>query len=434
MSVFFEIAYATVAKRLCLFTGTGFSKALSDLKMPGWKELLRVVCERNNVDQGLIDYLLPIGDEESPLRLEEAAQVIGLELERVGVDIYCEISKIIGAIELGDDLGETQEFFQKQSFRVVTTNYDKLAEELAGTDCQSLCSGLPVPRSNSRVKVFHVHGSVDMPEKMVVTSDDYFNFMSTDSYFSRKLSTILHENTVVIMGYSLGDTNLKAILNEYRGFVKTHGVSGNIFFVARGDVPQPIADYYASCYGIRVIPSTSVDAFFRSVSAKLASAELVYERSLQSVAKVIHQGRSFRSSFLKQDYSFYQVISALGALGESMENSGVVSMFGDIIGAKKSLCGEKDAWSQYGQLAEWLTHLGSLLDVEGRSIESEYLDAVQFSMEHMASRRALGYSWEAYKKWDAGWRTISAGNRKVIRAYIRKNSSDPDALEIVGRG
>src|SRR5690606_382012 len=102
-------------------------------------------------------------------------------------------------------------FFSERQFRVVTTNYDKLAEELTGeSECQSIAPGLPIPRSSANVKVYHVHGSIDSPENMVITSEDYFKFINGDSYFSRKLSTVLHENTVVILGYSLGDTNLKA--------------------------------------------------------------------------------------------------------------------------------------------------------------------------------------------------------------------------------
>jgi len=103
---------------------------------------------------------------------------------------------------------------------------------------------------------------------MVVTSDDYFEFMNTASYFSRKLSTVLHENTVVILGYSLGDANLKAILSDYKGFVQSHRVSNSIFLVSRGSVDQTIIDYYSNCYGIRVIgtlvevPGTSMEAAY----------------------------------------------------------------------------------------------------------------------------------------------------------------------------
>ena len=90
---------------------------------------------------------------------------------------------------------------------------------------------------------------------MVITSEDYFKFLNNDSYFSRKLSTVLHENTTVILGYSLGDTNLKAIINDYKGFSKSHVVGSNIFLISRNAVDQNVKDYYSHCYGIRVLDS-----------------------------------------------------------------------------------------------------------------------------------------------------------------------------------
>ncbi|MBY6137629.1 SIR2 family protein [Nocardioides marinus] len=433
MSEYFEIAYAAASKRLCLFTGTGFSMALTENEMPGWQELLEEVCDKHFKDSEIKDTLFP-DEENNPLQLEEAAEVIGLELERNEKNIHEEISKIVGDVKVAGSIENVSEFFKKRSFRVVTTNYDKISEELSGSDCQSLSPGLPVPRSNSRVKVFHVHGSIDYPSRMVVTSSDYFEFMGGDSYFSQKLSTILHENTVVILGYSLGDTNLKTILNNYSGFMKSHNVSSSIFFVSRKAVPQPIADYYAACYGIRVIGKTEVDEFFRKVENKYASAEKVIDRSIKGIKKVLHEGATFKDTFLQQDYSFYQVISAIGAIGESLESGPVVEMFGHIIDTKKKLCKADGAWEQYVQLASWLTHLGSLIEIKGRSIEDNYLSAVKFSMETMTSTRLLGYSWHAYSKWDRRWRNITGKNRAMIKGHIEAISKDPDALKIVSRG
>lgn len=218
MSEFFEIAYAAVSNRLCLFTGTGFSKAVTENDAPSWQGLLESACDLCDDPAGIRSSLFP-SDSSNPLSLEETAQVLSIELLKNDKKIHHEIAKLISSLELKGDNSAISDFLSKRSFRVVTTNYDKLVETLSGeSDCHSLTPGLPIPRSRSRVKVYHVHGSVDSPENMVVTSDDYFRFINNESYFSRKLSTVLHENTVVILGYSLGDTNLKAIISDYKGF------------------------------------------------------------------------------------------------------------------------------------------------------------------------------------------------------------------------
>lgn len=400
LSEYFEIAYAAAAKRLCLFTGTGFSKALSKNSAPGWQELLEIVCDEHIKNSDFKEALFPASGK-SPLQLDETAQVISIELSKTGKSLHDEIASLISKIEASGEYPETEKFLKERTYRIVTTNYDKLAEEIGGKDCQSLSPGRPVPRSNSRVKAFHVHGSIDVPRRMVVTADDYFNFLNSDSYFSRKLSTVLHENTVVILGYSLGDTNLKAILSDYRGFVRSHTVSNSIFLISRGAVDQRIVDYYSNCYGIRVIQETEIEAFFESVNAKIDEAEDCLEKSVRNIKKVLYDKYYFKDEYLQAESSFYQIVSAIGAVGVSLEEDAVVNTFANIIAKKKELTSKTGAWPQYVQLASWLTYLGSLIDVRGTSVEAIYLDAVKFSMEKMSKGMALGYSWHAYKVWDA---------------------------------
>ena len=367
------------------------------------------------------------------MNLDEAAQVINIELSKSEKSIYDEIASLIGEVDLSGSLSETENFFQEREFRVITTNYDKLAEDLAQTDCQSLSPGRPVPRSNSRVKVFHVHGSIDVPRRMVVTADDYFTFLNSDSYFSRKLSTVLHENTVVILGYSLGDTNLKAILSDYRGFVRSHTVSNSIFLVSRSAVDQRIVDYYSNCYGIRVIQETEVEEFFTKVNAKIEEAKDCLDKSVTNINKVLFKKRCYAKEYLRAESSFYQIVSAIGAIGVSLEESDVVNTFADIISKKKELTSQPGAWPQYVQFASWLTYLGSLIDVRDTALEEIYLDSVEFSMETMSNGMKLGYSWHAYKVWDARWSTLTTDNRALVASYIKKKVSNPDAEGIVSR-
>ena len=186
------------------------------------------------------------------------------------------------------------------------------------------------------MKVYHVHGSVDSPENMVVTSEDYFRFLNSDSYFSRKLSTVLHENTVVILGYSLGDTNLKAIISDYKGFSKSHVIGSNIFLVSRFAVDQHLKDYYSHCYGIRVIDGLDTERFFRKLNNKIPKVARIADRSLRSIRKVVHDDFHFKDAFLKLDDSFYRIISSLSAEGLSLNDARVVEMLGEVIESKRA--------------------------------------------------------------------------------------------------
>lgn len=431
MSEFFEIAYAAATSRLCLFTGTGFSKAISGNKAPSWQELLEKLCELLPNSEEIKSSLFPI-DRVRQLSLEEAAQVISIKLAFIGKSIHEEITKLIAEVELENDIDEIEEFFSKRAFRVVTTNYDKLAEKLTGENsCQSITPGRPIPRSSANVKIYHVHGSIDSPENMVVTSEDYFRFINSNSYFSRKLSTVLHENTVVILGYSLGDTNLKAIISDYKGFSKSHVVGSNIFLVSRSSVEQDIKDYYSHCYGIRVLDSLDTKKFFRELNEKVPKVERIAARSLNNTRKVVYENSHFKEAFLKLDDSFYRIISSLSAEGLSLNDGRVVEMLGDVIESKRELTLENNAWEQYEQLAGWLVYLASIMDIQGTSIEEIYLQAALRSMKTMRKEYYIGYSWHAYKVWKRRWSSVIASNRSLIKKHIEDNTDWPDALVVV---
>ena len=431
MSEIFEIAYAAATNRLCLFTGTGFSKEVSNGSAPTWRGLLEALCDSLPNSEKIKESLFP-DDKPSALSLEETAQIISLKLAAEDKDIYDEVVKIIGNITLKGENKSIEEFFTNRSFRVVTTNYDKLAEKLAaGNTVQSITPGLPIPRSSANIKVYHVHGSLDSPKNMVITSEDYFKFLNGDSYFSRKLSTVLHENTIVILGYSLGDTNLKAIINDYKAFSKSHVVGSNIFLISRGVVDQNVKDYYSHCYGIRVLDSLEIKVFFENLNDSIPKAERISVDSLKSIRLVVYENYSFTDDYLKIEDSFYQIISAIAAEGLSWNNQLVVKMIGGIVERKTNFTNEHNAWVQYEHLARWLIYLGAIFELKGTSIENIYLEAVLRSMTTMRKDYYIGYSWHAYKSWQGRWSSIIVSNRILIRRYIKEKTAWPDALAIV---
>ncbi|UXZ94581.1 SIR2 family protein [Pseudomonas phytophila] len=433
MSEFFEIAYAAASKRLCLFTGTGFSKAVTSNNAPSWQELLEVVCNETSNPAALKKALFPT-EGANPLSLEEAAQVIALELSQVDKDIHSEVSKQIRKLSLVGDNEVISTFLQANSVEVITTNYDTLVEQLSGPEgWQSLTPGLPIPRSDARVKVYHVHGSVNSPLNMVVTSEDYFRFINGESYFSRKLSTVLHENTVVILGYSLGDTNLKAIINEYKGFSKSHVIGSNIFLVSRSRVSQYVKDYYHHCYGIRVLDGLEVHDFFHKLSVHMPAATKCAQSSVSNIREILSAGKIYTPEFLQAENSFYEIVSSFSAVGVSINHQGVVSCIGTIIKTKIELTAVSGAWEQYHQMAKWLVYLGSILEIKGTSIEDVYLEAVKKSMSTMRSTYYVGYSWDAYKCWYLNWNSMISSNRSMIKRYIHKELSWPDAFTVVNQ-
>ncbi|MCC4787617.1 SIR2 family protein [Vibrio splendidus] len=432
MSYFYEIAYAAESDRLCLFTGTGFSKAITDNSAPSWQGLLEELCALTTNGADLKSSLFPEG-KPMPLTLDEAAQVIAIEMQKSGKSIHAETAKLIEQVKLAPTGNESIiEFFSDRSFRVITTNYDKLVEELClGSLVHSFAPGLPIPRSKSQVKVYHIHGSTDSPEDMIITSEDYFKFFHAESYFSRKLSTVLHENTVVILGYSLGDTNLKSIINDYKKFTNDHAIGSSVIFVSRSPVSQYLKDYYSYCFGIRVIDNMETNEFFKQLNVELSKVEGKHEASLENLKKVLYKGHSFTPSYIRIESAFFEIIASINASGLSLVNEKVIALIATVINEKRKLTGEQGAWEQYEQLAKWLVHLGSILDIGSTPLKDVYLETVLRSMQTMRQELYLGYSWHAFKVWENGWTSITSHNRAMIRTYILDHSVWPDAHKIV---
>ncbi|WGL80002.1 hypothetical protein [Serratia marcescens] len=110
MSEMFEIAYAAATNRLCLFTGTGFSKEVSNGDAPTWKGLLEELCGiLPNADK--LNMSLFPKEKSSPLSLEETAQIISIKLAAQDKDIHEEVSKIISKIQLGGVMRKLSIFF-----------------------------------------------------------------------------------------------------------------------------------------------------------------------------------------------------------------------------------------------------------------------------------------------------------------------------------
>lgn len=110
MSEMFEIAYAAATNRLCLFTGTGFSKAVSAGKAPTWQGLLEELCNFLPNHETLKKSLFP-KDKLHLLSLEESAQIISIKMLAQDKNIHAETAKIISDIHISDDNKEVKHFF-----------------------------------------------------------------------------------------------------------------------------------------------------------------------------------------------------------------------------------------------------------------------------------------------------------------------------------
>lgn len=109
---------------------------------------------------------------------------------------------------------------------IITTNYDLLLEALfpdfevfVGQDEMLFAHPQGVG------ELYKIHGSVNQPDSLVLTEEDYVRFEERNSYLAAKLLTVFVEHPVVFVGYSLTDRNVFAILRSIASVLTNENIA-----------------------------------------------------------------------------------------------------------------------------------------------------------------------------------------------------------------
>jgi len=99
---------------------------------------------------------------------------------------------------------------------IVTTNWDLLFESAyrqAGQGYQILSSNADAPNFNyDQHNLLKIHGSADRPLTLVATTEDYEAYADTNQDMERHVADLVHNNTVVFVGYGFGDEHIRHLL------------------------------------------------------------------------------------------------------------------------------------------------------------------------------------------------------------------------------
>lgn len=432
MDPYYELAYALESKSICMFVGTGFSMHITDKEAPSWLELLKECASKIKEGDKLTEQLFP--DDKSVMPLEECASIIQVRLQSEGKCLHTEIARIIRKVALGKGSLRVKKFIEKfPDLKFITTNYDELIEKglLKNKESTAYSIGYPVNRQPKGVQVYHVHGSSKYPKKMIVTADDYFRFINRPDYFSKKIQTLIEENTTIIIGYSLGDINFRSILNNHRSN-RVHDINRqNLFFLSRSEVDQNIKDYYDRSYGLRVIDNTGIDDFITNILNKHEAIKERVSASKNLLMPVLEGKQKFSDAYLKKRDSFFEIVATLSSNGILISHPDVMTFIKDVFKRKDGFTSDNGAWEQYVHLADWLIHLGSIMDIKGTPLEKVYLSAVNTSFGNMSHKKVFGLSWDAFIAWRAGWYSLTYDNRQMIIEYFEKNHLSEDGRKII---
>ncbi|MBL0597995.1 SIR2 family protein [Aeromonas jandaei] len=193
-----EILTASQFNKLVLFIGAGFSKFSETelVKIPTWSELISELKD---------DLGLP--DESDFLKIAQ------LYFLKYGQHSY--VKKIKSSIK---DLEPS--FFHKQLFElnphyIITTNWDGLLEKTAqdlGLAYDLVSSDVDLAQSHLDKKIIKMHGDFRQ-NNFVFKEDDYLQYSQNFPLIENFIKGIFSTSTVVFLGYSYNDYDLKQIVS-----------------------------------------------------------------------------------------------------------------------------------------------------------------------------------------------------------------------------
>jgi hypothetical protein len=230
--------YHANSDEIVFFVGSGLSTPL----FPDWSTLLKQMigeCFSNE----------SIGNKDSEELMELVArdgnllEVAEFCRSRLGDSYYPFLESVFNLEFSIDKVSRTyRQLFKLQPKLIITTNFDLIPERLASSvslkmNSQSeesyvyrILDNTKIAEANKSWKreplVFKMHGSINNPESIVFTANDFAQMIQNNPQMKQFVTTVLGAKRVVFLGFSFSDPHIKSLLEYiyaiYGGQVDSH--------------------------------------------------------------------------------------------------------------------------------------------------------------------------------------------------------------------
>ncbi len=199
-----RLADEAIKRHLVLFVGAGASAGAG---LPTWKGLLDRFAEEAGFDKATRERLT-----ERDFR--DQATLIERELKRRDVDLKDGVAAEFRGFER---FSLTHGLLASlPSSEAVTTNYDNLFETAYKTRGRDVAVLPENPRTTEGHWLLKLHGSVDQPEKIILTRSDYLSMPRQYGALMGLVQGLLLMRRMVFVGYSLSDEDFHELIDEVR--------------------------------------------------------------------------------------------------------------------------------------------------------------------------------------------------------------------------
>lgn len=225
-----------------LFIGSGLSKRYID--SPDWEGLLKQIYSymgKTDNDYSRLKSRIRNTSDNRDIPVGELNALIATEMEKLFNNYYFNsdlidrhpewlkdeispfklcVASIFENYKIIDAMQDEVDWFKKlrgKMHSIITTNYDQLIEDILEFKDESIFIGQHQLFNSLSVEIdemYKLHGCATNPEHIIITSRDYDHYKDNAKLFSAKLLTLISENPVVFLGYSIEDPNVQDTLTN----------------------------------------------------------------------------------------------------------------------------------------------------------------------------------------------------------------------------
>lgn len=276
-----ELARAIRARQAILFAGAGLSMSVG---LPSWQDLIDHMCEELGIDPASLSG--PAGNTYQTLaeyyRLKKGS-IGGL---RSWMDRRWKVSEeqVRGS--------RMHALVVELDFPIIyTTNYDRNIEAALaahGREFVKVANARDIAKTREGVtQIVKFHGDFDDDHSLVLTETDYFNRLSFDSPLDIKLRADALGRTVLFIGYSMSDMNIRLLLHRLWRTWQTSGYEKDrpksFVFMPHRD---PLQEAVLAQWGMTVVsghgddPERALTGFLEQLRLRASESEAVKARAV----------------------------------------------------------------------------------------------------------------------------------------------------------
>lgn len=246
-----DLARQIRERRVVLFAGAGLSMSLG---LPSWRELIAHMAEDLGYDPDVLvgpgaDYLL-------------VAEYYKLTKNHIG-PLRSWMDRQWNVTDATLEASKAHNFLVDLDFPFIyTTNYDRNIERsfyLKGKRFSKITSMLDISSASANLPhIVKFHGDFDDDNSLVLTESDYFDRLNFESPLDIKFRSDVLGRSILFVGYSLADLNLRLLLYKMQKMWDTSGYASqrppSYIFLLR---PDPVQERVLESRGVKAIISDS---------------------------------------------------------------------------------------------------------------------------------------------------------------------------------